>query len=54
MVTIGEENRYDRNDTNLFRIREYQHTNQPGFQSTLDYIREAAQSERQKGDLLSG
>ena len=26
----------------------------PGFQSTLDYIREAAQSERRKGDLLSG
>ena len=24
----------------------------PGFQSTLDYIREAAQSERQKGDLF--
>jgi predicted helicase len=24
----------------------------PGFQSTLDYIREASQSERQKGDLL--
>ena len=24
----------------------------PGFQSTLDYIREKAQSERQKGDLF--
>ena len=24
----------------------------PGFQSTLDYIREAARSERRKGDLF--
>ena len=24
----------------------------PGFQSTLDYIREAARSERQKGELF--
>ena len=27
-------------------------TTNPGFQSTLDYIREAAQSERRKGDLF--